>query len=194
MQNRVTLTNFRGQSQPGQCYSTPSFFINFWTVLGSHFFIYLWQVLILLFCWAHDQLLRSGAINPSTYCIKWLQSSNVYVHQMCMKTNVYVHQLYVPGFMKNYHLLMRTFTFRLKLWKKKADSVKKSSNPKSCSIPPTAAAMDLEIKHAYYQTMIWKSRLQSGPSPMDHSKVHVLVYTFKTLQNQLNIYLYMALL
>ena len=68
-------------------------------------------------------------------------------------------QLYVPGFMKNCTWLMRTFTFRLKLWKRKEDSVKKSSNPKLCSFPPTAAALDLNIKRAYYQTMIWKSCL-----------------------------------
>ena len=78
---------------------------------------------------------------------------------------------------------MRTFTFRLKLWKKKADSVKKSSNSKLHSLPPTAAALDLNIKRVHYQTMIWKSYLQSRPPPLNPWKVHVLVYTFKIPQN-----------
>ena len=90
---------------------------------------------------------------------------------------MYVHQLYVPGFMKNYHLPMRTFTFRLKVKKKKVDSVKKSSNPKLYSLPSTTSAMDLNIKRAHYQTMIWKSCLQSGPPPLDPCKVYFLVYT-----------------
>ena len=107
---------------------------------------------------------------------------------------MYVHQLCVSGFMKNYNLPMRTFPFRLKLWKKKADSVKKSSNPKLCSLPPTPAALGLNIECTHYQTMTWKSCLQSDPPPLDPCKVLVLVYAFKVLQNQPTFYLDMSLL
>ena len=66
-------------------------------VWGSQLFIYLWQVLILLFYWANDHLRRSGATNP-WYCIKWLQSPFAYYNflllqnvsrkkQMCMWIN-----------------------------------------------------------------------------------------------------------
>ena len=88
-----------------------------------------------------------------------------------------------------------TPNFRLKLWKKKTDPVKKSLHPKLCLLPPMAAALDLNTKRAYYQAMIWKSCLQNGPPPLDQCNVHVLVYTFKIFQTQPpTFYLYMALL
>ena len=66
---------------------------------------------------------------------------------------------------------------------KEAVSVKMLSNPKLCSLSPTAVALDLDIKRAHYQTIIWKCCLQSGLPPLDPCKVHVLAYTFKILQN-----------
>ena len=89
---------------------------------------------------------------------------------------------------------MRTFTFILKLWKKKAGSIKNLSNPKLCLLPPTATALDLNIKRASYQKMIGKSCLQCGLPLLDLCKILVLVDTFKILQNQPTFYLYMALL
>ena len=62
---------FKGKIQPGHCFF-PSPFFNFWPVFfGSQLFIYLWQVLIHLFHWAHDHLQRSGVINPWYFFFLW---------------------------------------------------------------------------------------------------------------------------
>ena len=53
------------------------------------------------------------------------------------------------------------------LWEKKTNVAKLSSKPKLCTLPPTDEALELNIKRAHYQTMVWYACLQHDPPCAD---------------------------
>ena len=53
------------------------------------------------------------------------------------------------------------------LWEKKTNTAKLTTKPKLCTLPPTDEALELNIKRAHFQAMIWYSALESDPPDID---------------------------
>ena len=67
-------------------------------------------------------------------------------------------------------LSLHILLFRLKLWKKKANTCKNTSNPKLNLLPPIDEALTVNILRAHYQIAIWKSCMDEIPPNEDSCK------------------------
>ena len=53
-------------------------------------------------------------------------------------------------------IMLHYFDLRLSLWMRKTDAAKLTAKPPVlCSLPPTDPALELNIKRAHYQEMMW---------------------------------------
>ena len=58
------------------------------------------------------------------------------------------------------------------MWSKKTDNAKLNANPPTLkSLPPTDEALELNIKRAYYQAMLWQNSVYGIPPDKDPCKV-----------------------
>lgn len=61
---------------------------------------------------------------------------------------------------------------RESIWRRKTGGVKITSTPPSlCSLPPTDEALELNIKRARYQRLVWGSCLKGHPPSLDPCQV-----------------------
>lgn len=58
------------------------------------------------------------------------------------------------------------------IWRRKTEGVKITSKPPSLrSLPPTDEALELNIKRARYQRLVWESCLNGNPPNLDPCQV-----------------------
>ena len=61
---------------------------------------------------------------------------------------------------------------RYKIWCKKTDGAKLTAKPPALkSLPPTQAALDLNIKRAHYQAILWNNSVTGFPPSLDPCEV-----------------------
>lgn len=78
---------------------------------------------------------------------------------------------------------------RLLLWTRKTDGAKLSAKPPTLrSLPPTDEALQLNIKRAHFQAMMWNNCTSGKPPRMDPCNVSMHFYIRKTCCVQKKIY------
>ena len=63
-------------------------------------------------------------------------------------------------------------SFRFTLWSKKTDGAKVTAKPPALkSLPPTNEALDVNIKRAHFQAIMWHNSVTGTPPPLDPCEV-----------------------
>ena len=66
------------------------------------------------------------------------------------------------------------------MWNRRTKTRKLTAMPGLESLPPTDLALELNIKHEHFKTILWKSSLQNRPPPLDPCEVKfILTYGYE---------------
>ena len=127
--------------------------------------------------------------------LKCIGSQNAPIDTVLTEGRIFVSKCYgmtESDSSKNRYYLSYTIKFlliihRYTIWSRKTDVAKLSARPPTLkTLPPTSESLDLNIRRAHYQALLWQASVTGNPPSLDPCQVKIDTFIF-VIQYNLNL-------